>query len=328
MRAVRYHTLGGPEVLQVEEVATPQPGEGEALLTLEVASVGYAHVLGRSGGYHPGGIKLPNTPGSMAVGVVEAVGPGVDTSLIGQRALATITTGAYAEKGLARAAALRILPATVDPILALTIYSEADTAGLALRAAGAMKPGETVFFPAATGGVGLVGVQLARLWGAKRVFGAASSPEKRKVVETLGAIPIDYTVDDWSKEVIAKNEGVGVDLAFEVTGGPVFYETFNAVRPGGRVVNYGNVTNTDSPINPRQLLRKNQALIGFFRSGGANDNLFVEERKQLFRDVDALIEAGKLVAPIGLSFPLDQAAEAHRALEERRASGKVILTMT
>lgn len=170
-------------------------------------------------------------------------------------------------------------------------------------------------------------VQLARHWGAKRVLGAASSAEKRAVVESLGAIPIDYTVDDWSKEVIEKNDGVGVDLAFEVTGGAVFYETFNAVRPGGRVVNYGNVTNTDSPINPRQLLRKNQSLIGFFRSGGAADNLYVEERKQVFRDVDALLAQGKLVAPVGLTFPLDQAAEAHRALESRASAGKVILTL-
>jgi NADPH2:quinone reductase len=325
MKVARYHKKGPPEVLQVEEIETPTPGEGEALVKVEATGVTYADVLRRGEGYYPVQPKLPHIPGNLSVAVVEAVGPGGDASLIGKRVLANVHTGAYAEKGLSKVATFRQIPSNIDPVVALAIFSEAETAGLAIRAAGKLQPGETVFVPAATGGVGLLVVQFARLWGAKRVFGAASSPEKRAVVESLGAIPIDYTVDDWSKEVIEKNEGVGVDLAFEVTGGPVFYETFNAVRPGGRVVNYGNVTDTDSPINPRQLLRKNQALIGFYRGAGAIDNLFVEERAQLYEDLDAHLAKGEVTAPIGLTFTLDQAADAHRALEGRASAGKVVL---
>lgn len=325
MRVARYHRKGGPEVLQVEELPTPEPGEGEALVKVEATGVTYADVLRRGEGYYPVQPTLPHIPGNLSVAVVEAVGPGGDQGLVGKRVLANVHTGAYAEKGLSKVQTFREIPANIDPVAALAIFSEAETAGLAIRAAGKMQPGETVFVPAATGGVGFLVVQFARLWGAKRVFGAASSPEKRKVVESLGAIPIDYTVDDWSKAVVAKNEGVGVDLAFEVTGGPVFYETFNAVRPGGRVVNYGNVTDTDSPINPRQLLRKNHALIGFYRGAGALDNLFVEERVQLYRDLDLMLARGELTAPIGLTFTLDQAADAHRALEGRASAGKVVL---
>ncbi|WP_091737429.1 quinone oxidoreductase family protein [Phenylobacterium immobile] len=325
MRVARYHKKGPPEVLQVEDIATPEPAEGEALVRVEATGVTYADVLRRGEGYYPVQPKLPHIPGNLAVAMVEAVGPGGDAGLVGQRVLANVFTGAYAEQGLAKIATFRKIPDGVDPIDALAIFSEAETAGLAVRAAGKLQPGETVFVPAATGGVGFLVVQFARLWGAKRVFGAASTPEKRAVVESLGAIPIDYTIDGWSKEVIEKNEGRGVDLAFEVTGGPVFYETFNAVRPGGRVVNYGNVTDTDSPINPRQLLRKNQALIGFYRGAGAADNLFVEERAQLYKDLDVMLAKGELKAAIGKTFTLDQAADAHRALEGRASPGKVIL---
>ena len=325
MRVARYHKKGGPEVLQVEELPTPTPGEGEALVRVEATGVTYADVLRRGEGYYPVQPTLPHIPGNLSVAVVEAVGPGGDASLIGQRVLANVHTGAYAEQGLARVATFRKIPGNIDPVVALAIFSEAETAGLAIRAAGKMQPGETVFVPAATGGVGLLVVQFARLWGASKVFGAASSDEKRAVVASLGAIPIDYTKDDWSKEVIEKNGGKGVDLAFEVTGGPVFYETFNAVRPGGRVVNYGNVTDTDSPINPRQLLRKNQALIGFYRGAGALDSLFAEERAQLYRDLDVMLAKGEITAPIGKVFNLDQAADAHRALEGRASPGKVIL---
>lgn len=323
MRVARYHKKGPPEVLQTEEVPTPTPGEGEALVRVDATGVSYAEVLRRGEGYYPVQPTLPHVPGGLAVATVEAVGPGGDASLVGKRVLANVYTGSYAEKGLAKVASFRTIPENVDPVAALSIFGGASTAGLMLRVAGRMQAGESVFVPAATGGVGFLAVQFARLWGAGRVFGAASTPEKRAVVESLGAIPIDYSKEGWSKEVIEKNGGKGVDLAFEVSGGPVFYETFEAVRNGGRVVNYGNVSDTDSPINPRALLRRNLALIGFYVVQ-ANE-LYAEELAQLNRDLDAMLAAGQLIAPIGLTFTLDQAADAHRALETRASAGKVIL---
>jgi NADPH2:quinone reductase len=321
MRVVRYHKRGPAEVLQVEELPTPTPGEGEALVRIEATPVSYGDVLRRSEAYYPFLPKLPNILGFLAVAVVEAVGPGVDTGLIGRRVLATVHTGSYAEQGLSKIGSFREIPANVDPITALAVYSEAETAGLAIRGAAKLQPGETVFVPAATGGVGFLVVQFAKLWGAKRVFGGASSEEKRAVVASLGAIPIDYSKEGWSKAVIAQNDGKGVDLAFEVTGGPIFYETFEAVRIGGRVVNYGNVSDTDSPINPRALLRRNQTLTGFVRGA----DIFDAERARVYHDVEQMLKAGQLVAPLSKTFTLDQAADAHRALETRSTVGKVVL---
>lgn len=323
MRVARYHKKGPPEVLQIEELPTPTPSEGEALVRVEATGVSYAEVLRRGEGYYPVQPTLPHIPGGLAVVTVEAVGPGGDPSSVGQRMLANVFTGSYAEQGLAKVASFRVIPEGVDPVTALAVYSGATTAGLMLRVAGQMKPGESVFVPAATGGVGFLAVQFARLWGAGRVFGAASSPEKRAVVEELGATAIDYSAPGWSKEVIEKNGGKGVDLAFEVSGGEVFYETFEAVRNGGRVVNYGNVSDTDSPINPRALLRRSQALVGFYVVH-ANE-LYPAETAQLNREIDELLKSGKLKAPLGLTFRLDEAADAHRALEQRASAGKVVL---
>ncbi len=323
MRVARYHVKGGPEVFQIEDLPTPTPGEGEVLVRVEATGVAYADILRRGTGYYPIQPTLPHVPGTLAVATVEAVAPDVDPGWVGKRVLATVHTGSYAEQGLAKVDTLRALPDGVDPVEALTVASGASTAGMLLRVAAKLQPGESVFVPAATGSTGFLVAQLARIWGAGRVFGAASSDEKRAIVADFGAIPIDYTKDDWSKDVIEQNDGQGVDVAFELTGGPVFYETFNAVRDGGRVVNYGNVTDTDSPINPRALLRRNQTLVGFFNTRARG--LYPDVAAEVERDIDALLLAGELKVPIGETFTLEQVADSHRVLEERRAVGKVIL---
>jgi NADPH2:quinone reductase len=188
-----------------------------------------------------------------------------------------------------------------------------------------LQPGESVFIPAATGGVGYVAVQLARLYGASRVFGGASTNAKRALVRELGAIPIDYTQPDWPGEVIALNGGNGVDLALEVIGGESVYQTLEATRAGGRVVNFGNITDTNAPVNPRALLRRNQTLTGFSRSSSLRDGLFLEERKTLGREIRDYLAGGKVRSLIGGRYKLEEIADAHRALEGRRAAGKVIL---
>lgn len=326
MRAVRYHEKGPPEVLKVEEVPTPTPGDGEVLMRIEAVSVGFAEVHRRAGGYYPGPpIALPHTPGGAAAGTVEAVGPGVDPSLKGKRVYGGIRTGGYAEYGLADANRLRILTDNFSSIDAVAILSEAETTGMILKGRAKLQPGETVFVPAATGGIGFLALQLAQLWGAGRVFGGASSEAKRKLVAGFGAIPIDYTKEDWSKDVIAQNGDAGVDLGLEVTGGKTFYETLNAVRPGGRIINYGNVSDTDAPVNPRALLRRNQTLIGFHTGLSMQSGIFLDERAAVRKDIEAFIAAGKLKPLIGGVFTLDEAPAAHHALENRSANGKVVI---
>ncbi len=324
MRVVRFHEEGAPEVLKLEELPTPEPGEGEALLRVDVAGVSYAEVLQRQGKYRER-MPLPHILGSRIVGTVEKVGPGVDASMVGKQYMGMVGSGAYAEKAIAKASGLRPLPAGANAVDAFAILSEADVAALAYKVAGHLQPGETVFVPAATGGVGYMALQLAQIYGASRVFGGASSPEKRAVVAQLGAIPIDYTAEGWPKEVISQNGGDGVDLSLECNGGQSVYDTLEATRSGGRMVNFGNITDTNAPVNPRQLLRRNQSLIGFSRGSSIRDNLFLEEKKVVAKELDDLIVAGKLKPLIAGSFTLDNVVEAHKMLERREGIGKVIL---
>jgi NADPH2:quinone reductase len=324
MKVIRYHEKGGPDVMKVEEMPDPQPGEGQVLLKIDAVAIGYADVLRRSGGYYPVPTTLPHIPGGQVVGTVEKLGAGVDASLLGKQFMGNVS-GAYAEYGVASAAALRPLPKGVGAVDALAILSEAETAGSVLKISGRLQAGESVFVPAATGGIGFLAVQLARLWGAGRVIGGASTEEKRAIVAKLGAIPIDYMKEGWPADVIAANDGQGVDLALEVTGGKTVYETLEATRSGGRIVNYGNVSDTDAPVNPRVLLRRNLSLIGYYRGNAATDGLWVEERKAMNREINDFIVSGKLKALIGGTFKLAEAPDAHRALEGRETAGKVVL---
>lgn len=325
MRVVRYHSKGPPDVLEIETVEAPTPAADEVLIRIEAALVSAADAMRRAGRYHPVPVSLPHIPGGLAVGVVETCGGDLDPSLRGRRYIANITTGAYAELGLAKAAQLRPIPEGVDPVNALAILSTSDTAGLAIRGAGRLAPGETVFVPGATGGIGALVAQLARLWGAGQVFGGASSEAKRDIVATLGATPIDYGRGDWASALREANGGKGVDLAFEVIGGEALLQTIAATRDGGRIVNYGDLSDSDSAVQTRLLRRRNIAFIGFYVTTLAANGLFVAEREAVRRDVDRFMRSGDLVAPIGGRFRLEDVREAHRVLETRSANGRLIL---
>ncbi|MGE0058116.1 MAG: zinc-binding alcohol dehydrogenase family protein [Dehalococcoidia bacterium] len=324
MKIVRFHEEGGPEVLKLEDDPIPEPGEGQALLRVDVTGVGYAEVLQRGGKYRER-MPLPYVLGQRMVGTVEKVGAGVDASMVGKQYMGMVLTGTNAQYTLAKASALYSLPEGVDPIAAYSILSEADVAALALKVAGRLQPGESVFVPAATGGVGYLALQLAQLYGAGKVYGGASSEKKRAIVAELGATPIDYTAENWPQLVIDANGGNGVDLSLEVNGGQYVYDTLAATRHGGRMVNFGNITDTNAPVNPRQLLRANQALIGFSRGSSIRDNLFMEEKKVVAKEINDFIVSGKLKPLIAGTFTLENIAEAHNLLENRESAGKVIV---
>ena len=324
MKVVRFYEEGGPEVLKLEDLPEPEPGKGEVKVRIDVAGVSFADVQQR-GGHYRTRPQLPAVLGRSMVGTVVAAGPGVDESTIGKQFIGASLTGSYAQFGLASAAALEPVPAGVDAIAAYSILAEGEVAGMVLKVAGRLQQGESVFVPAATGGIGYLAVQLAQLYGAGRVLGAASSESKRAKVANLGAIPIDYTKEGWPQEVIAQNGGKGVDLALEVTGGQFVYDTLEATRAGGRVVNYGNITDTNAPVNPRTLLSRNLTLTGYFRGNSVQEGLWPVERQALNEEIRNFIVSGKLQPMVGGTFKLEDAAEAHKALESRQTMGKVLL---
>ena len=320
MKAVRFHEHGSPEVLAVEKVPSPEPGPGERSIKIEAAGVSYGDILRRRGGHYPIPTPLPFIPGEAVAGVVEAAGPGAAPAWLGKRVYGRVHSGGYAEFGVGVAQQFLELPDNVSSVEAVAAMSDGVTAALILKWVGRLSAGESVFVPAAAGGLGNVAVQLARLYGAGAVYGAASSAAKRAIVLAAGAdAAIDYTVEGWSASVKSLNGGAGVDLALEMTGGPVFYETLEVVRPGGRIVNYGNASDTDSPINPRLLLRRNLTLTGFLITGA-----FMEEKMVAGREVLDFLAAGKLNAEHS-SFPLAEASAAHRLIESRASTGRMIL---
>jgi len=320
MKAMRFHQQGAPDVLALDEVPMPVPGPGDLRLRIEAAGISYGDVLRRRGGHYPVPTPLPFIAGEAVAGVVDAVGEGVDPGWIGKRVYGRVHSGGYAEYGIGIAEQFLELPDGVGSVDAVAVLSDGVTAALILKWAGRLQPGEAVFVPAAAGGLGNIAVQLARLYGARRVFGAASSEQKRAAVLDAGAdAVVDYTRPGWAAEVIGMNDGAGVDLALEMTGGPVFYETLEVVRNGGRIVNYGNASDTDSPVNPRQLLRRNLTLSGFMITGS-----YMEERKVAGREVLAFLRDGRIRGDF-TCYPLSEAAKAHRAIETRASSGRQIL---
>lgn len=320
MKAIRFAQHGSADALALCDVAVPEPEADEMLVRIEAAGISYGDILRRRGGHYPVPTPLPFIPGEAVAGVVEAVGAGVDRQWIGRRVYGRVRSGGYAEYGVGPAQQFLALPQGVGAVAAVAAMSDGVTAALILKWVGRLVAGESVFVPAAAGGLGNVAVQLARLYGARAVFGAASTEAKRQVVLAAGAeAAIDYTVEGWSATVRELNGGVGVDLALEMTGGPVFYETLEAVRPGGRIVNYGNASDTDSPVNPRLLLRRNLTLTGFLITGS-----YMEERMVAGREVLDFLADGKLSAAHAC-FPLTDAAQAHRLIESRASTGRMIL---
>jgi NADPH2:quinone reductase len=323
MKIVRYHEKGPPEVMKIEEAEIPEPKPGEILVKIEACGTSYGQTLQRGGKHYPVPITLPHAPGANVAGIVEAVGLGIDPDLMGRRVYGQVSSGGYAEYGVGEASSFIVIPDSVSSVDAVAVLSDGVTAAVILKTVGQLQPGQSVFVPAAAGGLGFIAVQLARVFGAAKVFGAASSPAKRQIVLDMGAdVAIDYTKDGWSKDVIEANGGSGVDLALEMTGGPVFYETLEAVKPGGRVVNYGNASDTDSPINPRVLLRKNLTLSGCMN--GANSPYGAQ--RTVARDLILdLLSAGKLKAQ-HQTYSLADAGKAHHAIEQRTSTGRQIIT--
>jgi len=213
MQAVRFHRNGGPEVLVLEEVQTPIPARGEVLVRVEAAAVNYADTVRRWGDHYPLPTPLPFVAGGEVVGVVEAVGEGVSSDLLGRRVFGAPGGGGYAEYCTVPPGRTFDFPDQLDPVQGIALCIQGLSAALILKKAGRFEAGDTVLVEGAAGGVGSLAVQLARLYGARMVIGAASSPAKRERVMALGAdAAVDYSRPSWSEEVLTLTHGRGVDV--------------------------------------------------------------------------------------------------------------------
>ncbi|ATL68057.1 quinone oxidoreductase family protein [Nocardia terpenica] len=316
MRAVRYHEYGAPEVLRVEEVDDPVPGEGELLVRAVATGVNYFEVQVRAGVVpDPFGLPLPHIPGVEVAGTVVAVGPGVETHRIGERVVGTVASGSYAELVRLPAAAAVPLDERLGEHRALALLGQGATAVGVIAAAG-IEPGETVLVEAAGGGIGTLLVQLAKRAGARVIAGASGNAKRQLAIELGADTTVDYTRPGWTEEVGP------VSVVLETVGGQTARDAYSLLTaPHARMVVFGSASGAPVEIGSGQLLPIGASLIPF--SLGYRP----ERWPELARRAEELTVRGELTPVIGTVLPLAEAASAHRAFENRTAIGKTILTI-
>jgi NADPH2:quinone reductase len=317
---MRVQEYGGPEALQAEEVALPQPGPGEARVRIAAVGVNFIDVYGRSGQYK---LALPATLGQEAAGTVDAVGEGVTDLQPGDRVAYASVPGSYAEYAVVAAARLVRVPDAVDLKVAAAVMLQGMTAHYLSHSTYTLKQGDTALVHAAAGGAGRLLVQLAKRRGA-RVFGTAGNPEKVALAESAGAdAVIPYTQTDFAAEVRRLTDGRGVDVVYDSVGKDTFNGSLDSLRPRGMLVLYGQSSGAVPPLDPQVLNAKGSLFLTRPTLGHyiATRDELLERSGELF----AAIQAGHLDVRIDQTFPLRAAAEAHRYLEARQTKGKVLL---
>ncbi|MBI6852774.1 NADPH:quinone oxidoreductase family protein [Pseudomonas cichorii] len=323
MKAVRYHQTGHADVLIYEDVPDPSPQDHEVLIRVEATGVNFADVMRRRGDDYPEPSSPPFILGAEVAGTIVAIGKSVSSLHVGMSVLAAPGAGGYAQYMCLPESIVVPLPDGVQPVQAAAVMANGLTAALVLRNAAHLKPGETVLIEGAAGGLGSLAVQLAKLYGAGKVIAAASTPEKRAMAIRLGAdATVDYTAPDWAKQVRALTDGKGVDVILEIAGGDNVAEAFKALAPFGRLIFVGQSSGKTSLIDPWQMIVPNHTLTSFYVGAFM---AFPELIQSTLTEIMGLIISGQLVLQVNTVMPLSQAAEAHRLLESRQTTGKVVL---
>jgi NADPH2:quinone reductase len=323
MKAVRFHKTGAPEVLVYEDVPDPSPREGDVLIRVEAAGLNFADVMRRRGDDYPEPSPLPFTLGVEVAGTVVALGKGVTSLYVGAPILATPGRGGYAQFICVPAATAIQRPPGLSAVQAAALVGHGLTAALALRKAARLAQGESVLIEAAAGGVGSFAVQLAKLYGAGKVIAAASTAEKRALAVKLGADDaVDYTSPGWATKVRELTAGRGVDVVLEMAGGNVTGQALDAMAPFGRMVYFGQASGQSAVFEPGRLMVPNQTVTGFYIGAYLAHPELIQS---ILSEIIVFILSGKLSLQVGRVLPLSQAAEAHRLLESRQTTGKVVL---
>jgi NADPH2:quinone reductase len=325
MKAIRFHELGGPEVLRLEEVPDPTPGPGELLLKVAAAGLNFSDIAKRTGRYlEP--TPLPFTPGSEVAGTVVAVGAGVTRFAVGDSATGILPdrSGGYAELAVLPEAQAVGIPNGLSATLAVAVPNQGATAISLLTLMARLAPGESVLVSAAAGGVGGWIVSLARALGAGRIIALASSDAKRAETLRLGAdVSLDPADPDWPAQARAATGGRGVDVFPDSVGGAVFRGGLAALAPFGRAVVYGLASGERVDVAPVTLMRPCQTVGGFHLDAVMADP---PRMRAILDDLFARVARGEVSPRIDRVFPLTQAVEAQAWLASRKAMGKIVLT--
>jgi len=304
----------------LDEIPTPEPGSGEVRVRIEAAGVNFIDVYLRTG-YYPGG-ELPQVAGKEGAGVVDAVGSGVADVAVGDRVAFFGAAGAYATQVVLPAALTVPVPREIEGPTAAAVLLQGMTAHYLTHGIQPLKPGDRVLIHAVAGGVGLLATQMAKIAGAE-VFGTCSTKEKAERARRAGADHVIlYTEEDFVAKVLEGTDGRGVDLAIDGVGRATFEGSVRATRTRGHIILFGQASGEPEPIRPRKLLGSRSLTCASLFD-------YVRERGELLERAGAVfnwIQNGALKVHVHEALPLARAEEAHRLLESRQTTGKLLLT--
>jgi NADPH2:quinone reductase len=321
-KAIRIHQTGGPEVLRYEDVEVGKPGPGEARVWQSAVGINFVDTYHRSGLYK---LPLPAGIGGEAAGVVEAVGPGVTHLEAGDRvAYANSTTpGAYASERIVPADRLLKLPPDISEKQAAAMMLKGLTVWYLVRKTYAVRGGETVLWHAAAGGVGLIAMQWLRALGVI-VIGTVGSDEKAALAREHGCThPVVYTRDDFVKKVRDLTGGAGVPVVYDPVGKTTWAGSLDCLKPRGLMVSFGNASGPVGSIDPIILSQKGSLFLT-----RPTLNSYVATRAELEEgaaELFAMVTSGQVKVEVTATYPLADAARAHRDLEGRTTTGSLIL---
>jgi NADPH2:quinone reductase len=320
MKAIRVHAPGGPEALRYEDVAQPSPAAGQVAVKVEAAGVNYIDVYQRNGLYK---VATPFTLGQEAAGVVSAVGAGVTDPKVGDRVVYASILGAYAEYAVVPADRVVVLPEGVTTRQAAAVMVQGMTAHYLACTTYPLKTGDTCLVHAAAGGVGLLLCQVASRRGA-RVIGTVSTREKAALARDAGARDVIlYTEQDFEAEAKRLTGGLGLQVVYDSVGKTTFEKGLNCLTRRGMMVLYGQSSGPIGSFDPQVLMQKGSLFLT--RPTIAH---YIATRAELVTragEVLSWLKSGTLKVRIEHEFSLAEAAEAHRALEARKTTGKLLL---
>jgi NADPH2:quinone reductase len=319
-KAVRFHKTGGPEVLQLEDVQVGEPGQGQARIRHTAIGVNFIDTYQRSGLYP---MQLPATAGNEGAGVVEAVGPGVTQVKAGDRVAYTGQVGSYSGQRLLPADRLVKIPEGISDEQAASMMLKGMTVQYLIHRTYAVKPGDTVLWHAAAGGVGLIACQWLKAIGAT-VIGTVGSEEKGKLAKAHGADHIiNYSTENFVERVKAITGGKGLPVVYDSVGKTTWEGSLDCLRPLGMMVFFGNASGPVPPLNTGILAQKGSLYVT--RPTLMTYTASRADLEMTSKSLFDIVKSGKVKIEVSARYKLADAAQAHRDLEGRKTTGSVIL---
>ena len=319
--AVRIHSNGGPEVLQWEKVEVPEPNAGDVVVRQIAAGLNFIDVYFRTGLY-----KVPAFPsaiGNEGAGVVEAVGDGVTEVEVGDRVAYCMSLGSYTQRRLIPAKQLVKIPKGISEQQAAAVMLKGCTVQYLIRQTYPVQKGETVLFHAAAGGCGLIACQWLKHLGV-RVIGTVGTAEKAELAKSHGCDhPIVYTEDNFVDRVKELTDGRGVPVVYDSVGKDTFNDSLECLQPRGLMVSFGNASGAVAPFAPALLAAKGSLFLT--RPTLATYTATRADLEKTTADLFGVLSSGAVTVEVNQTYPLENAAQAHRDLEARKTTGSTIL---